>query len=66
LVDLSDMLQQQGRINKRKSSRVRFPGIGKFAEASGVTRIHAYRVLAGERKSPRLEAAWVKFQEAGK
>ncbi|MDZ7317469.1 MAG: hypothetical protein ONB24_15260 [candidate division KSB1 bacterium] len=41
--------------NTRKN-RVRFPGICSLAAELGVTRIHLYRVLTGERRSPRIEA----------
>ena len=42
---------------KREPTRVvRFPGITFHAQKMGVTRIHLWRVLVGERRSPRLEA----------
>lgn len=44
----------------------RFPGIVAFARHAGVTRIHAYRVLRGERKSPRLTKLWREFQQQRK
>jgi len=46
----------------KKRREIRFPGICKFAAKAKVTRIHAYRVLAGERRSPRLEKMWAAFQ----
>lgn len=35
--------------------RIRFPGIVKLAGELGVSRIHLYYVLNGERRSPRIE-----------
>lgn len=52
------------RTAKRKI--IRFPGIVEFARQAGVTRIHAYRVLTGERKSPRLTKLWRKYQQERK
>lgn len=34
--------------------RVRFPGINTHAEMLGVSRVHLYFVLIGERRSPKL------------
>jgi hypothetical protein len=45
----------------KKRRQVRFPGICEFAKSAKVTRIHAYRVLTGERRSPRLEKLWSAF-----
>ena len=45
----------------KKRREIRFPGNCKFAAKDQVTRIHAYRVLAGERRSPRLEKMWIRF-----
>lgn len=50
------------RKKKTRAKRVRFPGIGAFAEKAGVNRSHAYRVLVGERKSPRLQKLWREFK----
>lgn len=47
---------------KKRARQVRFPGICQFAAQAKVTRIHAYRVLAGERRSPRLEKMWRTFR----
>lgn len=47
---------------KKRARQVRFPGICEFAEQARVTRIHAYRVLTGERRSPRLEKLWRAFR----
>lgn len=52
-------IQKNAKSNER---RVRFPGIVRFAREAGVTRIHAYRVLTGERKSPRLTRLWEEFK----
>jgi hypothetical protein len=46
-------------------SRIRFKGICAIAKKHGVTRIHLYRVLIGERKSPLLKKPDVaKLKEA--
>ena len=45
----------------KKRRQIRFPGICQFAAKAQVTRIHAYRVLAGERRSPRLLRLWQTF-----
>jgi hypothetical protein len=37
-------------------TRVMYPDICKHAEILGVSRIHLYYVLRGDRKSPRIEA----------
>jgi len=56
------MMRQRTEKSKRNSRRqVRFPGICEFAKSAKVTRIHAYRVLTGERRSPRLEKLWSAF-----
>lgn len=45
------------RIATRTKTRAqRFPGIVARARALGVSRIHLYYVLTGERRSPRIEA----------
>lgn len=42
-------------INKPKGKRkVRFPGICEDAQELGVTRVHLWMVLTGDRKSKRL------------
>lgn len=41
---------------QKKKRAVRFPGIVAHARALGVSRIHLYYVLIGERRSPRIEA----------
>lgn len=57
------MMRQRSTKSKQASGRqVRFPGICEFAESANVTRIHAYRVLTGERRSPRLEKLWSAFR----
>jgi DNA-binding phage protein len=43
--------QRRKKITKK---RIRFVGIVANAEKLGVTRIHLYRVLTGERRSPDL------------
>ena len=40
----------------KKKRAVRFPGIVAHARALGVTRVHLWFVLTGERRSPRIEA----------
>lgn len=40
-----------------KGKQIRFPGICEFARQMHVGREHVYRVLVGERRSPRLEKA---------
>jgi hypothetical protein len=44
------------RMTENKHKRVRYPGIVAAARELGVSRIHLYYVLRGERKSPRIEA----------
>jgi len=44
------------RMAENKHKRVRYPGIVAAARELGVSRIHLYYVLRGERKSPRIEA----------
>lgn len=45
------------RKQRTKCKRVvRFPGIVEHAKALGVSRIHLYFVLTGQRSSPRIEA----------
>lgn len=41
-----------------KGSAVRFPGIKAFAAAQGITPLHVYMVLTGQRQSKRVTAAW--------
>lgn len=47
---------------KRRKRIVRNPGICAFARAQGVTVVHAWRVVNGERRSDRLLTAWLKFK----
>jgi hypothetical protein len=47
----------------KTNQRWRFPGIHTFADRLGIDRSHVYRVLTGERRSPRVEAEWPKFQQ---
>jgi hypothetical protein len=42
-----------------KERRRRFHGIGAAARELGVTRHHLFRVIVGERRSPRIEA-WLR------
>ncbi|MDR1305080.1 MAG: hypothetical protein LBK76_07655 [Verrucomicrobiales bacterium] len=44
------------------AKKPRFPGICEFAKRAGVHRLHAYRVLTGERQSLRLVRLWQEFQ----
>jgi hypothetical protein len=46
--------QYQSKTRSKNRRKVRFPDIGFHAEQLGVTRIHLWRVLVGERKSPGL------------
>jgi len=50
------MMRQQETKRENKKRLVKYPGIGEAAELLGVTRTHIYRVLEGERRSPRVEA----------
>lgn len=46
-------------------SRIRFKGICAVAKKKGVSRVHLYRVLTGERKSPLLkDRDVIKLKEA--
>ena len=51
---------------KRIKNRVRFPGIVEHAAKLGVTRIHLWMVLTGDRESKRLLRRYreLKRQEA--
>lgn len=44
---------------RKKKRQVKYPGIGAAAEELGVSRIHLWYVLEGERRSPRIEA-WLR------
>ena len=49
--------------SKRTRKKVtRFPGICAFAKSAGVDRVHAFKVLRGERTSVRLIKLWKQFQ----
>lgn len=50
-------MSHRNRNIKPRARRVKYPGIIAAAAALGVTRIHLYYVLEGERKSPRIEAS---------
>lgn len=43
-------------IEPKKKRAIRFPGIVRHAQALGVSRVHLWFVLTGERRSPRIEA----------
>lgn len=45
-----------------KNRPTNFPGIMSFTRQQGLERTHVYRVLTGERHSPRLMAEWETFQ----
>lgn len=46
------------RVHKSKQKReIRFAGICEAARFFGVGRDHLYRVLTGERRSPRIESS---------
>lgn len=49
------MMRQRGVKNKKKR-QIQHRGICDAARELGVTRTHLYRVLRGERRSPRIEA----------
>jgi hypothetical protein len=61
-MSILDILIEPAPLRAALRRQIRFPGICKFAAKAKVTRIHAYRVLAGERRSPRLEKMWASFQ----
>ncbi len=44
----------KGEARPKKKRAILYKGICADARALGVTRVHLYRVLIGERKSPRL------------
>jgi hypothetical protein len=46
---------------KKRRRGVRFPGIAGFSRQLGVDRVHVYRVLTGQRKSPRITSAWAAY-----
>lgn len=48
---------------KRARSATKYPGILEAARVLGVNRSHIYRVLEGERKSPRIEAYFAKVKK---
>jgi hypothetical protein len=51
------------KVTPKKSRKgTRFPGINSFARQLGVGRVHVYRVLTGQRKSPRVTHAWAAHQ----
>lgn len=50
------MMRHQVANHKQKRA-IRFPGLCQAAERLGVDRSHLYRVLVGERRSPRIEAS---------
>lgn len=41
---------------------VRNRGLTEFSKKQGVTVMHAWRVIEGQRRSDRLLAAWQKFK----
>jgi len=49
------------RLHGRCRGKTRYPGIVEAARALGVNRSHIYRVLEGERRSPRVEAYFRKL-----
>ncbi len=52
------MLRQQSKKSKKnRTIRPRFKGICELAKSLDLDRVHVYRVLTGERKSPRVESA---------
>ena len=46
---------------RKKGQAVRFPGATVFAKSMGVSYQHVYKVLIGERQSPRVLAAYPKY-----
>jgi hypothetical protein len=61
---IARMLPQQRRKSTKK--RIRFAGIGKAAAALEVTRVHLYRVLVGERRSPELKRRYRQWKATRK
>lgn len=57
------MLPQRRRKSTKK--RLRFPGIVAAAAFLGVTRVHLYRVLTKERRSPELLKRYRALNGAG-
>lgn len=51
-------------ISRRKKI-IRFPGICRHAEELGVTRIHLYLVLSGQRPSRRLMSRYQTLTQKG-
>jgi hypothetical protein len=49
-----------------KRKRTKFRGICRFAKLAGVDRVHAYRVLMGQRESHRLLTLWEQFKKENK
>jgi hypothetical protein len=47
---------------RKRNPRCKYDGIVAFASRMRVSRIHAYLVLTGQRKSPRLLELWAKWQ----
>lgn len=52
----------QADTQKRRKRIVRNPGLCAFARQQGVTVVHAWRVVIGERRSDRLLNAWQVFK----
>jgi len=50
------------RRGRLRNKRYVFDGIGAFATRFNFNRTHVYRVLTGQRQSPRLLALWEKWQ----
>ena len=49
------------KVRSRRRGKNKYPGIVEAARALGVNRSHIYRVLEGERRSPRVEAYFRKL-----
>lgn len=43
--------------------RVKFPGICEFADQIKKSRVHVWKVLQGQRLSPRILAAWENYKQ---
>lgn len=59
------MLREQAkRENIRgRNRRTKYPGICEFSARMGVSRVHVYYVLRGDRRSPRIERAWKEWRQ---
>ncbi|HMP73851.1 MAG TPA: hypothetical protein PKE55_11375 [Kiritimatiellia bacterium] len=49
------------KLIRGRNRNTRFPGICEHARKLGVSRVHLWYVLTGERKSPRIEQYFAKL-----